>query len=231
MDGLTAISASMLFLGDQALAMSGTELSMPALVQSVARALECSIAASPKEGERTKSVFDSCALPTASVRSYLRRLQRTFQCCGSTFVGSLVILDRFLVSRRARREEPQYLTDLNVHRLFLTCLLVSVKFNEDCVFKNSQYAKAGGLHVHELNQLERLLAEALDFNLRVHPAQYQLYEHVVQRLSAAPSPSAARKRIVEGRHSGVSTVTCCTAWVRIQMLPFLLFAEQSLKTA
>merc|ERR1719330_995408 len=86
---------------------------------------------------------------------------------------------------------PRDLTRLsmrNVHRLFLASLVVSVKYHEDLVYANSHYAKAGGVHLREVNRLERVILMALDFDLRVPPEQYQIYEASLVSLCSSASP-------------------------------------------
>lgn len=118
------------------------------------------------------TVFDSSAIPPVGIDKYLLRLSRTFQCSEATFVAALIIVDRLLQFDGGRLP----LTNRNVHRVFLGSLVVAVKYHEDLVYSNSHYAKAGGVHLREVNRLERLLLSALDFDLRISPEDYQCYE-------------------------------------------------------
>jgi hypothetical protein len=157
------------------------------LVERVAEALEGAIG---DEGSRPAklsppNVFDSSEVPGISLRKYLRRLQTCFRCGEPAFVSALVILDRFLAGRSEADKEPRRLTALNAHRLFLTCLVVAVKYSEDLTYGNSHYAKAGGIRLSEVNRLERCLLIALDYNLRVKPDQYQLYEQALRHAPEA----------------------------------------------
>ncbi|CAK0874552.1 unnamed protein product [Prorocentrum cordatum] len=147
--------------------------SAPGLVERVAEAMEGTIRNNAVRLARTStlSVFDSSEVPPISLRSYLRRLQAAFRCGDSAFVTALVIMDRFLegpsatVGARRSCQEPGRLTELNAHRLFLTCLVLAVKYSEDLTYGNSHYAKAGGVRLREVNRLERCLLIALDYNL------------------------------------------------------------------
>jgi hypothetical protein len=158
------------------------------LVERVAEAMEGAIRNNVIHQVRTStlSVFDSSEVPPISLRKYLRRLQATFRCGDSAFVSALVIMDRFLggsgavVGGRRGSQEPGRLTELNAHRLFLTCLVLSVKYSEDLTYGNSHYAKAGGVRLREVNRLERCLLIALDYNLRVQPEQFRLYEQALR---------------------------------------------------
>jgi len=135
-----------------------------------------------RSAEQTKqaaTVFDSSAIPPISIEKYLLRLSATFRCSDATFIAALVIVDRLLEYDGGRLP----LTMANVHRIFLASLVAAVKYNEDLVYSNSHYAKAGGVHLREVNRLERVLLASLDFDLRVEPEQYYLYEGNLRKIN------------------------------------------------
>lgn len=121
------------------------------------------------------TVFDSSSVPPIGIEKYLWRLAATFRCSDASFVSALIVVDRLLAYDGGRLP----LTERNVHRIFLASLVVSVKYHEDLVYSNGHYAKAGGVHVREVNRLERTLLTSLDFDLRVHPEQFQFYENML----------------------------------------------------
>jgi len=125
-----------------------------------------------EETRQVATVLDSSTIPQISIYKYLLRLSANFRCSDASFVAALIIIDRLLEYDDGRLP----LTMRNVHRAFLASLVVSVKFNEDLVYSNSHYAKAGGVHLKEVNRLERALLSSLDFDLRVEPEQYRIYE-------------------------------------------------------
>lgn len=130
------------------------------------------------------TVFDSSAIPPITVDKYLQRLCATFRCSDASFVAALIIVDRLLEFDGGRLP----LTMRNVHRIFLASLIVSVKYNEDLVYSNSHYAKAGGVHLREINRLERVLLQSLDFNVKVEPEQYELYEDALHSMNVSQEP-------------------------------------------
>lgn len=107
------------------------------------------------------------------------RLSTTFRCSDATFIAALIVVDRLLEYDGGRLP----LTPRNVHRIFFASLVVAVKYHEDLVYSNSHYAKAGGVHLREVNRLERVLLMALDFDLRIAPEQYHTYEAALLSLS------------------------------------------------
>lgn len=161
-----------------------------ALVESVAHALSCAIDhragqscfghnssfykcnRSVAQTRHAAAVFDSSVIPPIGIDKYLVRLNSTFKCSDATWIAALILVDRLLEYDGGHLP----LTMRNVHRIFLASLVVAVKFHEDLVYSNKHYAKAGGVQLREVNRLERVLLMTLDFNLRVHPDQYRIYE-------------------------------------------------------
>jgi len=125
-----------------------------------------------RETMRAATVFDSSVVPPIGLDKYLMRLRSTFRCSDASFIAAFILVDRVLGYDGGRLP----LSMRNVHRLFLASLVVAVKYHEDLVYTNSHYAKAGGVHLREVNRLERVILAALDFDLRVPPEQYQIYE-------------------------------------------------------
>jgi len=165
----------------------GADLPLPVLVVRVARALARTI-----EGLDpcpTRTVFDGHAIPKIPLERYIQRLQRFWLCSGSALICALVLLDRFLLRRAHQGLEPQRLTERNVHRIFITCLVIVLKFNEDVINGNLYYALYAGINVRELNELESTLLLQLDFNVRVEPGEYKLYESGLRTLGAPSAPA------------------------------------------
>lgn len=143
----------------------------------------------PRTKKAAALVFDSSAIPPISIENYLLRLFSTFRCSDATFIAALILVDRLLDCDGGRLP----LTMRNVHRVFLASLVVAAKYHEDLVYSNSHYARAGGVHLREVNRLERVLLGAVDFDLRVEPDEYQLYEAALLPPAGpeAPPPPAA----------------------------------------
>lgn len=163
------------------------------LISCVAKALVLAIE-SPREvssvppEQAAVAIFDSSVVPNVTVEKYLKRLKSVFQCSDAVFVLALIIVDRLLEKPDI---EPHRITNKNVHRLYLASLIVTVKFNEDLVYGNSHYARAGGIQLREVNRLERFFLRALDYNFHVHPEQYELYERSLREYRYCPSLGGA----------------------------------------
>jgi hypothetical protein len=147
-----------------------------------------------EDTQHAATVFDSSTIPPIEIEKYLSRLSKTFRCSDASFIAALAIVDRLLEYDGGRLP----LTMRNVHRIFFASLVVAVKFHEDLVYSNGHYAKAGGVHLKEVNRLERVLLQALDFNVRVDLEQYHTYEAA---LLALMGPSA-QQLVLDAKEGG-----------------------------
>jgi hypothetical protein len=68
-----------------------------------------------------------------------------------------------------------HLTELNVHRILLTAILLAAKFLDDAYYNNDFYSKLGGVPLAELNSLELEFLRLTRFELHVTEAQYVSY--------------------------------------------------------
>lgn len=207
--GSQIISTGALNPGDDLPPPDSTEL-----VRCVARALVLAIESPrhPSSVDSTQAgpgIFDSSVVPNISVERYLQRLKAVFECSDAIFVLALITVDR-LLEKESLEPLPHRITMMNVHRLYFAALIVNCKFNEDLVYGNSHYARAGGIQLREVNRLERFLVRALDYDFHVKPDVYHLYERSLRVLRSqcvsplspkAPSTSQHEvKKDVSARH-------------------------------
>lgn len=114
--------------------------------------------------------FHCTRAPAMSIRDYVVRLRSYFFCSDTCFVVALIYVDR-IVKKHPRIQ----VCNLSCHRLFVTALILAVKFNEDTYYTNAYYGKVGGVAVKEVNKLERCFIQLLDWNLDVKPEEYTVY--------------------------------------------------------
>jgi Cyclin len=67
------------------------------------------------------------------------------------------------------------LTELNVHRVVITSILLAAKFFDDAYYNNAYYAKVGGVLVSEINGLEVDFLFRINFSLHVTPDEFEKY--------------------------------------------------------
>merc|ERR1719327_2300008 len=104
------------------------------------------------------------------------RLHNYIPCSSHCFVYAIIYVDRIL------RVNPHFkLSDLNVHRIFFTALVVASKFYDDEYYSNSWYGRVGGVNAPELNILEVAFLKLIKFKLVVTPQEYEMYLTSVER--------------------------------------------------
>jgi hypothetical protein len=63
-----------------------------------------------------------------------------------------------------------------MYRLLLIAAVLAAKFYDDKFYKNSYYAEVGGISLAELNELEHLFLDYLEFKLVLDPEEYEMYK-------------------------------------------------------
>jgi hypothetical protein len=117
-------------------------------------------------------------VPDIPLQKYLKRIARYTDCNIETLVCAVMYVLR--VSRRS----DLMITSLNVHRLLITSVVVSMKYVEDECFTNRYMAKVGGVSLHELNRLEISFLKRLEFNLHIAPDNFEQFCSEICRLDA-----------------------------------------------
>jgi hypothetical protein len=84
-------------------------------------------------------------------------------------------------SRSPQRHQLFVMDSYNIHRLIIAGVTVASKFFSDIFYKNSRYAKVGGLPVDELNHLELQFLLLTDFNLMISLEELQRYADLLLR--------------------------------------------------
>jgi hypothetical protein len=84
---------------------------------------------------------------------------------------ALVYIDRLI------QRNNFLLTDLNVHRVVITAILLAAKFFDDAYYNNAYYAKVGGVMVSEINGLEVDFLFRINFSLHVTPEEFDKYRN------------------------------------------------------
>jgi hypothetical protein len=118
-------------------------------------------------GQVTK--FHALKAPKISVLQYLERIHKYASCSSECFILALIYIDRLI------QRNNFLLTELNVHRVVITSILLAAKFFDDAYYNNAYYAKVGGVLVSEMNSLEVEFLFRLNFSLRVSPELYSKY--------------------------------------------------------
>mmetsp|Transcript_9783 Transcript_9783/g.20157 ORF Transcript_9783/g.20157 Transcript_9783/m.20157 type:complete len:479 (-) Transcript_9783:227-1663(-) len=119
------------------------------------------------QGQVTK--FHALRAPAIGVGQYLERIQKYASCSNECFILALIYIDRLI------QRNNFLLTELNVHRVVITAILLAAKFFDDAYYNNAYYAKVGGVLVSEMNSLEVEFLFRINFSLRVMPDVFEKY--------------------------------------------------------
>ena len=130
---------------------------------------------SQKEKEKFKynsfddSTFVCKNIPEISIEDYLNRIRKYTEIEDSTLIIALIYIDRFLGNNNIK------LSMNNVHKILSTAVLLAIKYNEDEIYNNKNFAKIFGLKNRELNKLENKFLDLIDFKLFTSKKEFQLY--------------------------------------------------------
>lgn len=130
--------------------------------------------------------FHAIRAPQLSINDYLMRIAKYFQCSNECFVLCLVYIDRIV------KLHPEFtISNLNIHRLLVTSIMLAVKFFDDVYYSNSYYARVGGVKTKEVNGLEAQFLQLIDWKLHVSPQEYDQYRnHVYVAVTGVAPPGA-----------------------------------------
>jgi len=117
------------------------------------------------DGIRTD--FDSLHQPQFPIRKYICTMRNRFACSPECFLVALLYIKRLLLSFPTLR-----LTQLNVHRFMFVSLVTAIKQLEDVHETNDFYARKAGMATKELNRLEVVFLQALDWRAHVSVDEY-----------------------------------------------------------
>ena len=114
-------------------------------------------------------IFNTSKKPSVPVKKFLERVVKYCQPEPSTFITSLIYLDNILLKTKTK------LTYMNSYKLFYTCFVLSMKFNEDRHNSNKFYAKVCGVNINDFLLMEYRALKYLDFSLYIQTETYELY--------------------------------------------------------
>ncbi|KAA8515907.1 hypothetical protein F0562_019086 [Nyssa sinensis] len=115
-------------------------------------------------------VFDCHETPDMTIQSYLERIFRYTRAGPSVYVVAYVYIDRFC------QNHPEFrISARNVHRLLITTIMLASKYVEDMNYRNSYFARVGGLTTKEMNNLEFEFLFLMGFKLHVNVIIFSLF--------------------------------------------------------
>ena len=113
-------------------------------------------------------IFETEEIPTISINKYIERIVKYTNCEENTLILSLIYLDKICLKNIK-------LTVYNIHKFVFSSILVSIKFNEDKIYKNDYYAYIAGVSLKELNLMEDNFLQILDYQVFVKKNIFNKY--------------------------------------------------------
>ena len=113
------------------------------------------------------SYFHSKELPPIKLDHYITRFSRYTRASAAV----LVLATIYLMRVKTLVNVDQF----SIHRLFFCCMMIALKFHEDCIPRNYSMHNIGGMSVTELYQLEIHLLHLLRFQLYVSTNEFDAY--------------------------------------------------------
>ncbi|XP_026664050.1 cyclin-U2-2-like [Phoenix dactylifera] len=137
---------------------------------------ECGVVAL-KDG-RSRAFYSRHVLDM-TIQSFLERFFRYARVAPPVYVVAYVYMDRLCHLNPGLK-----VCLMNVHRLLITSIMVASKFVEDRNYRNSYFAKVGGISTLELNSLELNFLFLMKFKLHVSVSVFESYcSHLEREVS------------------------------------------------
>ncbi|XP_047983933.1 cyclin-U2-2-like [Salvia hispanica] len=155
----------------------------PSVISVLASLIERTLARNARVKTKTKtktSVFDCIETPDMTVQSYLERIFRYTKAGPSVYVVAYIYIDRLCHLHPDFRLGPA-----NVHRLLITTIMLASKYVEDKNYRNSYFARVGGLTTEQMNKLEVEFLFMMKFKMHVNVSVYESYcSHLEREVSS-----------------------------------------------
>ncbi|XP_042509872.1 cyclin-U2-1-like [Macadamia integrifolia] len=115
-------------------------------------------------------IFNCSEVLDMTIQSFLERIFRYTRVGPPVYVVAYVYIDRL-----CQILSEFQITYRNVQRLLITTIMVASKFVEDRNYRNSYFAKVGGLTRKEMNKLEIDFLFLMGFKLHVNVSVFESY--------------------------------------------------------
>mmetsp|Transcript_25820 Transcript_25820/g.40037 ORF Transcript_25820/g.40037 Transcript_25820/m.40037 type:complete len:243 (-) Transcript_25820:115-843(-) len=140
-----------------------------AIIRVLAAVLERLIHTNAHLTQTQVTKFHALKPPQITILAYLERIFKYASCSSECFILALIYIDRLISKNNF------VLTELNVHRVLITAVMLAAKFFDDAYYNNAYYAKVGGIVVTELNLLEVEFLFRIQFELHCPSELYSQY--------------------------------------------------------
>ena len=104
-----------------------------------------------------------------SIKKYLLRLVKYTQVESSTLIAMLIYIDRLC------EINDFTINSLHIYKIIFSSLVLAIKYNEEVIFDNKFFARIGGISLSEMNFLETVYLNLINFKLYVSDEIFETY--------------------------------------------------------
>ncbi|CAM36923.2 putative CYC2-like cyclin [Leishmania braziliensis MHOM/BR/75/M2904] len=140
------------------------------------------------------SDFHSHCIPPMTVTMYVQRLVRYCACSGEALLCSFLLLLKYVF------HSGHPVTIYNAHRLLITSIVLGIKLRDDVYYSNVYYGRIGGISGREMNKLELLFLEKLEWETQVHEDEYVALLDLLTELGIDAEPTSAQLEAFAAAH-------------------------------
>ncbi|CBZ23428.1 putative CYC2-like cyclin [Leishmania mexicana MHOM/GT/2001/U1103] len=140
------------------------------------------------------SDFHSHCIPPMTVIMYVQRLVRYCACSGEALLCSFLLLLKYVF------HSGHPVTIYNAHRLLITSIVLGIKLRDDVYYSNVYYGRIGGISGREMNKLELLFLEKLEWETQVHVDEYVALLDLLAELGIDAEPTNAQLEAFAAAH-------------------------------
>ena len=113
-------------------------------------------------------IFTIKSLPKLSISDYLNRIILYSNIEENTLISALIYIH--IISK------IKPITKYNIHKILFTSILISLKFNEDGIYKNNYYSEIAGVSTEELLILENEFLKLIKYKLFISEKTFDTYK-------------------------------------------------------
>ena len=119
--------------------------------------------------EQSTLSFFCIEKPNVTIKNYLKRINYHLYLEESTLIISIILIDRICNISKI------ILNEYNIHRIILSSIFISLKFNEDKNFSHKFYSLIVGVFMDELQDLEIQFLKLINYKIFVSDKIYYKY--------------------------------------------------------
>jgi hypothetical protein len=108
-----------------------------------------------------------------TIKKYLENLVKVTQIESSTLIAMLIYIDRLCEINNF------VVNSLNVYRIIFSSFVIAIKYNEEKDFNNEFFSKLAGMSLTEMNLLELIYLNLIDYKLYISDEDFlNYYENI-----------------------------------------------------